>query len=53
MDRWNETSYVFAWDVGHDYLTRIIADGEAKKNGMGIAPTVARENGNLIFGKRR
>eukprot|EP00581_Thalassiosira_minuscula_P004070 CAMPEP_0183738876 /NCGR_PEP_ID=MMETSP0737-20130205/55664_1 /TAXON_ID=385413 /ORGANISM="Thalassiosira miniscula, Strain CCMP1093" /LENGTH=1209 /DNA_ID=CAMNT_0025973521 /DNA_START=281 /DNA_END=3910 /DNA_ORIENTATION=+ len=50
---WNKKPYVFAWEVGHDYLTRIIADGEAKKNGMGIAPTVARGNERLIFGKKR
>ena len=53
MFRWDGKPYVFAWEVGHDYLTRIIADGEAKKNGVGIAPTVARGNDRLIFGKRR
>ena len=51
--RWGREPYVFAWKVGHDYLTRIIADGEAKKNGMGIAPTVARGNARLIFGKKK
>ena len=46
--------YTFAWEVAHDHLTRIIADGEAKKNGgIGIAPTVSRGNARLIFGKRR
>mmetsp|Transcript_6883 Transcript_6883/g.12459 ORF Transcript_6883/g.12459 Transcript_6883/m.12459 type:complete len:240 (+) Transcript_6883:783-1502(+) len=53
MYRWNEKPYVFAWEVGHDHLTRIIADGEAKKNGIGIALTVARGNDRMIFGKRR
>ena len=49
----NGKPYVFAWKVGHDYLTRIIADGDAKKYGTGIAPTVARGNDRMIFGKRR
>jgi len=53
MYRWNEKPYVFAWEVAHDHLTRIIADGEAKKNGIGIALTVARGNDRMIFGKRR
>ena len=51
--RWGKEPYVFAWKVGHDYLTRIIADGEAKRNGVGIAPTVARGSAQLIFGKKK
>jgi len=53
MRRWNKKPYVFAWEVGHDHLTRIIADGEAKRNCIGVAPTIARGNERLIFGKRR
>mmetsp|Transcript_26366 Transcript_26366/g.63257 ORF Transcript_26366/g.63257 Transcript_26366/m.63257 type:complete len:269 (+) Transcript_26366:2993-3799(+) len=54
MQRFNEKPYVFAWEVGHDYLTRIIADGDAVKNGgIGIAPTVARGNDRLLFGRPR
>lgn len=54
MQRFNGKPYVFAWEVGHDYLTRIIADGDAAKNGgIGIAPTVARGNDRLLFGRPR
>ena len=46
--RQKDEPYVFAWSVGHDYLTRIIADGEARKGGMGLAPTIARGNESVI-----
>lgn len=41
-----EGPYVFAWEVGHDYLCRIIADGQSP-GGMGV--TVARGNDRMIF----
>ena len=53
MSRWRKGPYVFAWKIGQDYLTRLIADGEARKNGHGIAPTIARGKYQLIFGKKR
>lgn len=40
--------YIFAWEVGQAYLTRIIADGSAPG---GIAVTVARGCDRAIFGK--
>jgi len=45
--------YVFAWGVGHDYLTRIIADGDAQSRGIGIAPTVSRGRERSVFGRNR
>lgn len=53
MLRWNKPPYIFAWKVGHDYITRIIADGDAKKQGGGIAPTMVRGSERIIFGKNR
>lgn len=53
MCRWNKKPYIFAWGVAHDHLTRIIADGDAKKCGVGIAPTIARGDEQIIFGKKR
>mmetsp|Transcript_30851 Transcript_30851/g.65187 ORF Transcript_30851/g.65187 Transcript_30851/m.65187 type:complete len:939 (+) Transcript_30851:3010-5826(+) len=53
MSRWNKKPYIFAWGVAQDHLTRIIADGDAKKCGVGIAPTIARGDEHIIFGKKR
>mmetsp|Transcript_33474 Transcript_33474/g.73440 ORF Transcript_33474/g.73440 Transcript_33474/m.73440 type:complete len:409 (+) Transcript_33474:1-1227(+) len=53
MLRYNREPYVYAWAVGHDHLTRIIADGEAEIGGGGLAPTVVRGREQLIFGKKR
>jgi hypothetical protein len=39
----------FAWGVAHDYLTRIIADGNAGP--VGIAPTVSRGHEQRNFGR--
>lgn len=51
--RWKGEPYVFAWTIGHDHLTRIIADGEATSRGLGLAVTVARGSDQLLFGKKR
>jgi hypothetical protein len=48
MQRFNAKPYIFAWEVAHDYLTRIIADGESYE---GCAPTVARGKDRVIFGR--
>ena len=45
-DEKKEGPYVFAWEVGHDHLCRIIADGQSP-GGMGV--TVARGNDRMIF----
>lgn len=53
MSRFNGEPYVFAWSVGHDWLTRIIADGKARALGLGIAPTVVRGSEEMIFGRKK
>ena len=45
--------YMFAWSVGHDYLTRIIADGDAQSHGLGIAPTVMRGHERSVFFQKK
>ena len=52
MFRYNREPYVFAWAVGLDHLSRIIADGDAETVGHGLAPTVARSREKAIFGKK-
>jgi hypothetical protein len=49
---YSKNPYIFAWDVAHDYLTRIIADGDAQQFGVGIAPTVSRGSERSVFGKK-
>lgn len=51
MARFHKGPYVFAWEVAHDHLTRIVADGKSKEQGGGIAHTVARGNERISFGK--
>ena len=53
MGRWNRPPYAFAWEIGFDFLTRIIADGKAKRKGSGIAATVARGKERSSFGRGR
>ena len=53
MLRYNSVPYIFAWALGLDHLSRIIADGEAEIEGYGLAPTVARGREQVIFGKKR
>lgn len=53
MLRYNSEPYFFAWAVGLDHLSRIIADGDAETVGHGLAPTVARSREQAIFGKKR
>ena len=53
MRRYNREPYVFAWGVGLDHLSRIIADGDTETVGHGLAPTVARSREKALFGKKR
>ena len=53
MRRYNKEPYVFAWEVGLDQISRIIADGDAETAGHGLAPTVARSREKALFGKKR
>lgn len=44
--------YIFPWEVAHDHLSRIIADGDWKKRGgIGYARTSARGNERKLFGR--
>ena len=53
MLRYNREPYVFAWTLGLDHLSRIIADGKAESEGYGLAPTIERGKERVIFGKKR
>ena len=53
MLRYNREPYVFAWTLGLDHLSRIIADGKAESEGYGLAPTIERGREQVIFGKKR
>ena len=48
VQRFKREPYVFAWEVSHDYLTRIFGDGNSFG---GIALTVARGHDSRIFGR--
>ena len=48
VQRFKEDPYIFAWEVAHDYLTRIFADGNTSG---GIAPTIARGYERRTFGR--
>lgn len=49
-----EKGYQFAWSVAHDYLTRIIGDGDQRVRGLsGVSATVNRENEGVIYKRKR
>ena len=48
VQRFKKEPYVFAWEVAHDHLTRIFADGNKTR---GFAPTVARGYELRTFGR--
>lgn len=49
------TTYSFAWRVAHDYLTRIISDGDSSSefDGFGVSISVCRKYGRFILGPNR